>query len=141
MTDLLTRLEKNFILREFIISDFYSTDMQDRVLEAFRLEEDEILPRIKKLAKNLQVLREYLDSPININIAYRPLFWELKQKRSGKSQHVKGWAADIVSDDYSPKEVYDAISNLIAIGKMDEGGLGSYSNFTHVDTRGIKARW
>ena len=141
MTDLLTKLEYNFRLREFIVSDFYSPDMQDRVLEAFRLEEDEILPRIKKLAKNLQVLREYLDSPININIAYRPLFWELKQKRSGKSQHVKGWAADIVSDDYSPKEVYDAISNLIDIGKMDEGGLGSYSTFTHVDTRGIKARW
>ena len=74
MTDLLIRLEKNFILREFIISDFYSPDMQDRVLEALRLEEDEILPKIKKLAKNLQVLREYLDSPININIAYRPLF-------------------------------------------------------------------
>ena len=141
MTDLLTRLENNFILREFIVSDFYSPDMQDRVLEAFRLEEYEILPRIKKLAKNLQVLREYLDSPININIAYRPLFWELKQKRSGKSQHVKGWAADIVCDDFSPKEVHAAISKLIDEGKMDEGGLGAYSKFTHYDLRGFKARW
>ena len=141
MTDLLIRLEKNFILREFIISDFYSADMQDRVLEAFRLEEDEILPKIKKLAKNLQVLREYLDSPININIAYRPLFWELKQKRSGKSQHVKGWAADIVCDDFSPKEVHAAISKLIDEGKMEEGGLGSYPNFTHYDNRGFRSRW
>ena len=141
MTDLLTRLEKNFILREFIISDFYSPDMQDRVLEAFRLEEDEILPRIKKLAKNLQVLRDHLGSPININIAYRPLFWELKQKRSGKSQHIKGWAADIVCDDFSPKEVHAAISKLIDEGKMEEGGLASYPNFTHYDNRGFRARW
>lgn len=139
--DLTTNIEKNFKLREFIVSDFYSHDMQDRVLAAFRESEAEILPNILKLAKNLQVLRDYLGSPININIGYRPLFWEIKQGRSGKSKHVLGQAADIICDDRNPNEVHAAIEMLIREGKMDEGGLGYYANFTHYDVRNKKARW
>lgn len=138
--DFRVQLAKNFYLSEFIFSDFYSPLIQKKVIEAF--ESDlELMQNCQALADNLQVLRDYLGSPISINISYRPKFWELKQGRSGKSQHVKAWAADIVCDDYSPAQVADAIDQLIDDGKMKEGGLGRYNSFTHYDIRGFKARW
>jgi len=136
------QLTKNFWLDEFILSDFYSPRIQERVIEAY-LESPELHENLHKLADNLQVLRDYLGCAVSVNIGYRPLFWEKKQGRSGKSRHVKMMAADIIADDYSPAQVQDAIEQLIEEGKMQEGGLGRYNSFTHydIDFVGHPRRW
>lgn len=94
------------------------------------------------LAQNLQVLREYFNAPIKINSGYRT--WHYNKyivKGASGSKHLTAQAADIVVKGYTPVEVRRAIEYLISIGKMTEGGLGSYDKFTHSDVRGTKARW
>ena len=49
------------------------------------------------------------------------------------SQHKLGTATDIQVSGMHPSEVQDACE------KFD--GLGRYDSFTHIDSRGSKARW
>ena len=83
--------------------------------------------------KKLQVLREDLASSIKITSAYRCEAHNKKIGGSPKSQHKEGTATDIQVKNMSPDEVADACE------KFD--GLGRYDTFTHVDSRGSKARW
>ena len=135
------QLTKNFTLDEFIESRFYDADSQKKVWEEFRKTESVLLPNIQKLANQMQTIRDYICSPIIIKIAYRPLFWELKQGRSGNSKHVLGIACDIVSLKHTPKEIKDSIEFLISEGSILQGGLGLYPSFVHYDYRGNRARW
>ncbi len=132
------QITQNFKLDEFLLSKFYDKDQQKKVLESV---DHRVLENIHQLAEELQVLRNKLDQPIKINIGFRPLWWELKQGRSGSSQHVKGKAADIRANGLKPKYVAAKIEQLIREGKMSEGGLSDYNTFTHYDIRGYKARW
>ena len=136
------RLTKNFVLDEFLYSDFYDAEQQQRVIESFIDNESELLTNITELAKNLQVLRDYLKRPIHINIAYRPKWYELLKGRSGGSKHVLGMAADIRVKGLSTSKVRAAIEYLISIGKMKQGGIGKYNSFVHYDIffDGINAR-
>lgn len=121
-------ITKNFTIQEFYCND--GTPIPYNMLDS-----------IKELATNLQVLRDYLGSPISINSAYRnPTYNEKVRGRSG-SKHMECIAADIVVSGYSPKEVADTIEQLIKEGKMKQGGLGRYATFTHYDIRGTAARW
>lgn len=53
------------------------------------------------------------------------------------SQHLRGRAADIVVPGVPAAEVAEYLDSI------DPGayGLGRYNTFTHIDTRGYKARW
>lgn len=134
------QLTKNFKLIEFLSSDFYDDNSQLRVYED-ALSNDSITDNLQELAENLQVLRDHLGTEINVNIAFRPQWWELKKGRSGNSKHCLGQAADITAKGKKPSEVHAAIELLISKGKMKQGGLGKYNTFTHYDIRGTKARW
>jgi uncharacterized protein YcbK (DUF882 family) len=79
--------------------------------------------------------------PITINIAYRPVFYELSKGRSGNSQHTLGKAADIKVKGFTPQQIADEIEKLIEKGDMLQGGLSAYSTFVHYDIRKTKARW
>lgn len=135
------QLTKNFKLEEFIESRFYDKESQEDVWADYEINHDDIHPNLIKLANNLQILRDEIQKPITINIAYRPIWWEHKQGRSGKSQHCLGNAADIVVKGMSPSKVADIIQKLIDLDRMEDGGLGRYNTFTHFDVRGYKARW
>ena len=82
---------------------------------------------------NLQALRSKLGKTIHINSAYRCPSHNAYVGGVPNSEHVQGCATDIYAD---------GISNS-ALQNMCEGfdGLGRYSNFTHIDSRGYKARW
>ena len=127
------KLTKNFKLKEFIESRFYDEETQARVWQSFNDNKDELLPNIQKLANQLQYLRDYLDRPIRINSGYRPVWYELSKGRSGKSQHTKGRAADIVVKNFQPYLVAELIEDLIRDGEMLQGGVGRYNSFTHYD--------
>jgi uncharacterized protein YcbK (DUF882 family) len=134
-------MTKNFKLNEFLESRFFSESEQIRVLADFEKNKKELLPKLQKLANNLQVLRDALNASISINIAYRPKWYELLKGRSGNSRHCKCEAGDITVDGYTPLQVNSKIEELIKSGDMAEGGLGKYNSFTHYDIRGNKARW
>ena len=96
-------------------------------------ETNSIQHNIQKLANQLQALRNELGVPVIINIAYRPVFYELSKGRDGTSQHTKGKAADITAQGLKPKYVAAKIEQLISSGDMLQGGLGVYSTFCHYD--------
>lgn len=96
----------------------------------------------KKLANNLQTLRDKLNKEIRINCGYRTP--EVNARFSGRaqgSQHLVGTAADIHVLGMTSTDLYNKIEQLIEQGEMDQGGLGWYPHFVHYDVRGSKARW
>ena len=84
------------------------------------------------------VRREFLDAPVTINSGVRCPAHNARIKDSPNSQHLHGRAADIVVEDATPAEIADWLDRQ---PWADRIGLGRYETFTHVDTRGTRARW
>ena len=122
------KLTNNFELKEFRCKD-------GSVIP------DNILPNLVELAENLQVLRDYLDTPIKINSGYRSPAYNASVGGVKNSQHLLGKAADISCEKYTPAQLLAAVEKLIAEGKVKFGGVGIYNTFLHVDLRLNKARW
>lgn len=122
------RLSKNFTLDEFKSKDGAETP-------------PEILENLRQLAKNLQVLRDYLGKSIKINSGYRSPEHNKAVKGEKNSYHTKGKAADIVVSGYTPTQLAAVIFKLIEENKISQGGVGIYPTFVHYDIRGKKARW
>lgn len=102
---------------------------------------DAVLNNIKKVAENLQALRDALGKPIKINSGYRSTAHNAKIGGVKNSQHVLGKAADIKVAGMTPKQVKEVIEALISQGKMHNGGIGLYPTFVHYDIRNTPARW
>lgn len=120
-------MTKNFSLEEFRSKD--GADFPEWVL-----------PNIRELAQNLQVLRDNVQAPIVINSGYRSPQHNKRVGGSPRSQHMQGRAADIVVRGFSPSRVADIIEDLIELGLMKNGGLGRYDTFTHYDIGPVR-RW
>lgn len=101
----------------------------------------EVFSNVLELAVNLQVLRDLICVPININSGYRSPEHNKAVGGVSSSQHLTGKAADIRVDTLTPEQLYSYISDLIESGDMKEGGLGLYNWGVHYDIRGTKARW
>ena len=134
------QLTKNFNLSEFLYSKWFDKETQALVIKMYN-ETNSIQHNIQKLANQLQTLRNELGVPVIINIAYRPVFYEVSKGRDGTSQHTLGKAADITAQGLKPKYVASKIEQLINSGDMLQGGLSAYSTFVHYDIRKTKARW
>ena len=102
---------------------------------------NDVLRNLIELAKNLQVLRDEVKKPIKITSGYRPAQHNAKIGGASKSRHITGQAADFKIEGYTPKQVAVVIEKLIAEGRMKQGGIGTYSTWTHYDVRGTQARW
>ena len=122
------KLTNNFSLSEFRCKD--GTDVPD-----------EHMDNVKKLAENLQVLREHLGKPIRIISGYRSPKYNRKIDGARRSQHMTASAADIKIQGMTPQEIKNIVENLIKEGKMKQGGIGLYKTFLHYDVRNRKARW
>lgn len=85
----------------------------------------------------LEILRKMLgNKPIIINSGYRCPTYNKRVGGVPKSQHLYGTAADISVKGVKPSKVAEVAEEVFW-----NGGLGRYNNFTHVDTRGRRARW
>lgn len=122
------QLTKNFKLSEFNCKD--GTPVPD-----------ELMSNVKKLAENLQVLRDTVKTVIKINSSYRTKSHNDKVGGKTTSQHLTAKAADIVVHGLTPSEVKLKIEKLIKEKKMKQGGIGVYKSFVHYDIRGSQARW
>ena len=123
------KLTKNFKLKEFECKGGGKMPL-------------DVYENVIKLAGQLQILRDYTGRAITINSAYRNPEHNAKINGSSKkSQHLLGKAADITIEGLKPAEVYRIIEDLIELGEMLQGGLGSYDTFTHYDIRKTKSRW
>jgi uncharacterized protein YcbK (DUF882 family) len=122
------KLEENFSLSEFKCRD--GSDVPE-----------DLMDNVCLLAKNLQVLREHVGLPIRVISGYRSPKYNRKIGGARKSQHMVAKAADIKIKGMTPAEVKAVIVELIKEGKMNVGGIGLYTTFTHYDVRGRNARW
>ena len=102
---------------------------------------EDVKSNIIELAENLQVLRDFLNTPIKITNAFRCESKNNSVNGVKNSQHLVGKAADLQVFQLSPNKVADAVSELMEKNLFKMGGLGRYNSFTHVDIRGSKARW
>jgi uncharacterized protein YcbK (DUF882 family) len=134
------KLTNNFRLNEFLRSKWFDKETQAKVIMLYN-ECKSVQYNIQKLANQLQALRNELGVPVIINIAYRPVFYEVSKGRSGNSQHTLGKAADIKVKGFTPQQIADEIEKLIEKGDMLQGGLSAYSTFVHYDIRKTRARW
>src|SRR5690606_22379330 len=113
------------ITANFNLSEFDSKDGQPMTAD--------ILINVRRLARNLQVLRDELKAPITINSGYRSPAHNKKVGGATASTHLTGEGADIVVKGFSPAEVYNTIERLQDEGKMEQGGLHAYATFTQYD--------
>ncbi len=89
-----------------------------------------------RLIEYLEAIRQYFDRPVMITSACRCDSYNREIGGAELSQHKLGRAADIVVKDVTPQEVQEYCMNQLA-----PAGLGSYENFTHIDSRSGCARW
>jgi uncharacterized protein YcbK (DUF882 family) len=122
------KLTKNFSLSEFRSKDGSPTPAA-------------VVGELQKLAENLQVLRDAISRLVKINSGYRSPEHNKKVGGARNSQHLLGKAADIAVTGMTPDQLKAIIEQLIAEGKMKNGGVGLYKTFVHYDTRDIPARW
>lgn len=93
----------------------------------------ETLINLDHVAK-LQKLRDDVNASIHINSAFRCPAHNKAVGGEPHSQHQLGNATDITIAGMTPLEVQDFCES-----RFD--GLGRYDVFTHIDSRGVKARW
>ncbi len=111
------QISKNFKLREFECREGQEVKLDPELLQ------------------KLQALRDKVGKPIVITSGYRTPTYNKKIGGAPKSQHVEGKAADIWINGLSPKQVAKLAE------EVGFRGIGTYSTFTHVDTRKTPARW
>jgi len=122
------QLEKNFKLKEFKCRD--GTPVPE-----------ELMDNVKLLAKNLQVIRDYIESPLVIISGYRTKKYNTRIGGARRSQHMLAKAGDLRTSTHTPQELREVIVKLIKEGKIMKGGVGLYNTFVHYDVRGRNARW
>lgn len=91
----------------------------------------------KRLLAHLEDIRAHFGKPVNINSGYRCPVHNADVGGAESSRHLEGDAADLWIAGVSPAEVYEYANTIIG----DEGGVGKYATFTHIDVRGYRARW
>ena len=90
-----------------------------------------------ELVEVLQNIRDHFGKAVSINSAYRTPSHNKKEGGATYSQHIYGTGADIKVTGVTPKQVAQYAETLLS----GRGGIGIYSNFTHIDVRDAKSRW
>ena len=113
------KLSTNFRVKEFACTDGSDPVFIDAELVAV-----------------LQKIREHFGKPVTITSAYRTPTRNKEVGGTTYSQHLYGKAADIKISGVTPQKVAQYAETL-----LDNGGIGIYNTFTHIDVRSTKSRW
>jgi len=90
-----------------------------------------------ELIEVLEDIREHFNAPVTVTSGNRCPDYNAQVGGSKNSYHVMGRAADIQVAGVSPK----VVQTYLLVKYPDQYGIGSYSSFTHIDTRTGKGRW
>jgi hypothetical protein len=145
------KLTANFSLKEFIEGEM----PKEAIKMNYDLLTDEQQKNIGLIAIELQKLRDKTKAEFGskftgfkITSGLRQKAWELKQKRSGNSQHVKGWAVDFQpicsNEDYLIifGWVFKQLENFNGgVAQKKPNLKAGLKGFIHLDLRGSRARW
>lgn len=96
--------------------------------------------KLKRLAWNLEVLREQFDAPMSVVSGCRTVEDIDGNEGSPRSTHMECAAVDVSVEGVDPAVVLATASKLIDEGRMDQGGLGLYEDWVHYDLRGRASR-
>ena len=97
-----------------LTDNFSLRDFRDKESDPETAVPRKYLANVRKLAKNLQVLRDHLSQPVYINCGYRTAESNAKYtRRAAKSHHLVAAAADIHVKDVTSAGLYDTIKKLI----------------------------
>lgn len=113
------KLSTNFRVREFACNDGTDPIFID-----------------SELVNVLQKIRSHFGKPVTITSAYRTPPHNSKEGGTTYSQHLYGKAADIRIAGVSPEKVAQYAETI-----LKNGGIGTYSTFTHIDVRDNCSRW
>lgn len=93
-----------------------------------------------KLVEALEEFRRKAGKPVHINSGFRCLVHNRNVGSDDSSQHPRGYAADIRKmEDFTIDEMVTLAKTIEA---FEEGGIGRYETFIHVDVRlDGPARW
>ncbi|GLK80866.1 D-Ala-D-Ala carboxypeptidase family metallohydrolase [Methylopila turkensis] len=97
---------------------------------------------IDKTARVLDELRERLGRPITLSSVYRSKAYNKAIGGAADSSHLRFNAVDfaVVGSPFGPAHWAAALREMRSAG-LFSGGIGTYSTFVHVDTRGSDADW
>jgi len=84
--------------------------------------------------------RHILGFPLAITSAYRSEEYNRAVGGAAASEHKENTALDLIPPNGRVERLHETLKRLRRSGAFS-GGLGSYSNFVHIDTRGINATW
>jgi uncharacterized protein YcbK (DUF882 family) len=88
----------------------------------------------------VDAVRRHYGRPVSITSAYRCPAYNKLCGGASQSWHMQGYAIDFVIKGIRPSYVRNLLLKWRQAGQF-KGGLGRYTNFTHVDTRGSNATW
>lgn len=86
----------------------------------------------------LEAIRSEFAVPVTVNSGIRCIAYNRSIGGAKNSQHLYGRAADIWLPSTPARAVQSWIDRQPWRGRV---GMGHYDNFTHIDTRGTRARW
>lgn len=113
-----------YISSNFKIREFRCKDGSDRI---------KLSPQTIEV---LEALRNWFGRPVHINSAYRTPKYNRKIGGASRSRHVVGDACDIRIDGVPPAAIVAYIERF-----YPKHGVGLYSTFVHIDSRGYRVYW
>ena len=123
------------ITDHFALEEFHSRAHGDVAAEKYPA--DWIPDRLRPLCYQLELIRAAAAGrAVRILSGYRsPALNRALPGTAKNSQHMYGRAADIVIPGVRPDDVHALVLELAHQKRITIGGLGYYTNFTHVDIR------
>lgn len=101
-------------------------------------ENSQVVYGIVRMAQALEeVCQIYGERDITITSWYRPRAINATVGGASRSRHLQGDAVDFIVSGLHPHDVYKRLDSWWG----NRGGLASATSFTHLDTRGYRARW
>ncbi len=98
---------------------------------------DNILPT----ARVIDEFRRRIAAPVTITSAYRSPKYNKAIGGAFKSQHMEFTALDFVVRGNSTPAIWASILRSMRTEGWFKGGIGTYSYFVHVDSRGENTDW
>ncbi|WP_036029237.1 D-Ala-D-Ala carboxypeptidase family metallohydrolase [Leptolyngbya sp. PCC 6406] len=91
-----------------------------------------------RIAKAMEEIRKIFGNrPVRVNSWYRDPATNARVGGASASRHIVGDAVDFVIGGYHPYDVFAELDRWWG----SKGGLASATVFTHIDSRGYRARW